>query len=147
MAKYGSDQVNIKFTTASATSLTLHDLGQYIDTFNGVKIEALTQEGHGFGDSWVEHLYTGIRRMDPVTVAGFYDNIAASGPNVMFGNASDIGSERRCEVNFAGTASNILQFAGLVMSYSRLPTRSELTRFELVFQPSGAVNTATNLVV
>ena len=40
------------------------------------------------GDAWIEQSYVGLRRVSPITIAGFYDDVAASGPVAILGNAS-----------------------------------------------------------
>lgn len=140
MANYGSPNVKLTFSSASGTTVT-HNLSNYIDTLNGFKINAMTQESHAFGDSWVENLYTGVKSADDITVGGFYDDVAASGPHALFGNTSDIGAERNCEIDFG--SSDIVAFKYIELSYQRTPNRGELTRWEMVMKVSGAVTTAT----
>lgn len=139
MAKYGSPSVLIGVTTASG-STALKDLTQFIDTINGFKINAATQESHTFGDSWVEHLYTGLRSMDDLTLGGFYDD-NASGPHAFMGQTSDVGSERQIELDFG--SSDIVHFNYILVSYARQPVRGELTKFEAVLKPTGAPTTST----
>jgi hypothetical protein len=119
----------------------MHDLSQYIREVGGVNIEALTQESHAFGDAWVEHLYTGVRRVNEITLSGYYDDAAATGPHALFGQTSDIGAEREIEFDFG--SSDIVHFDYLLASYNRMPVVGELTRFEATIRPTGAVTTAT----
>ena len=72
MAKYGSDDLGIKIGGT--------EMKNYIDTINDFAIEALLQEGTAFGDSWVEQLYTGIKKGSDLTLEGFYDDAATTGP-------------------------------------------------------------------
>ena len=147
MAKYGSNALAFSMTTASSTATAWRDLSNYIDTVNGHKIEALVAETHGFGDSWQETLFTGVKKMDDITLGGFFDDVATSGPHALLGQSSDPGAERRAKFDFASPTSELAQFACIVVSYARMPTRNELTRFEAVLRPSGAVNTATGTIV
>lgn len=141
MAKFGSDVIKFTVSSASGTTVT-HNLANYIDTINGFKLNSMLQESHAFGDAWVENLYTGIKSADDVTVGGFFDDVAASGPHALMGQTSDLGAERNCEIDFTGT-SDIVAFKYLLASYQRSPVRGELTRFEAVLKVSGAVTTAT----
>ena len=140
MAKYGFNQTLFGVTTASG-STTIKDLSQYVDTWSGADIEAILQESHTMGDSWKEFLYTNIRELKPITLDGFYDDVAASGPHAVFGQTSDLGAQRDAECDFG--ASDIIHFTYLLRSYKRQPTRNELTRYSAVLQPTGAVSTAT----
>ena len=146
MANRGQPDFAITVTTTSATA-AFRDISQQVLTFNGWNIEAVLQQSDAFGDAWREHLYTGIRQMDDLTLGGFYEDTAtATGVNAIFGNATDLGAEREMELN-AGLgvvgASEISHFDIIVKSYKRQPTRGELTAFELVVTPTGAVTTAT----
>ena len=139
MTKYGSPSVVIGVTTASG-STAIVDMSPYIETINGVKINAMTQETHTFGDSWVENMFTGVKSVDDITVGGFYDDIA-SGPHAYMGQTSDIGAKRQAEISFG--ASDLVHFSYVLLSYQRAPTRNELTRFESVWKITGAVTTAS----
>ena len=139
MAKYGSPSVLIGVSTASG-STAIKDLSQYIEEIDGVKINAMTQETHAFGDSWVKNAYTGVRGVEDMKLTGFYDD-AASGPHSFMGQTSDIGAERQFEIDFG--SSDIVHGSYVLLSYSRIPTRDELTRFEAEWQFTGAITTTT----
>lgn len=142
MANYGQPNVIISIGSASgAAAGALKDISQYVDTFNGVNIEAILQQSDAFGDSWVEQLYTGVRRINPVTLEGFYNDVAASGPHALMGQTSDLGADRLFEVDFG--SSDIVQCRMIITNYNRMPRRGELTRFSVTLTPTGAVTTAT----
>lgn len=139
MAKYGSPSLKFGVTTASGATAIV-DFSQYVDTINGFKINAMSAETHTFGDSWVENTFTGVRQVDDLTVAGFYDDIA-SGPHAYFGQTTDIGAERQFEIDFG--SSDIVHGSYILASYTRSPTRNELTRYEAVLKIHGTVTTTT----
>jgi hypothetical protein len=126
MAKTDFSLTGFKVTTVSATT-AYHDLSQYI-----------TEESHAMGDAWVEHLYTGMRRVTPITIGGFYDDVGASGPHAIFGQATDIGAERNVKLNL-GTTNAYPKFDVIVKRYTRKPVRGVLTKFEVELLPTGAV--------
>ena len=128
-------------TTASGTTVLIN-LSGYVDTFNGFKINAPTQETHGFGDAWVEHTFVGVRNIEPQTVGGFYNDVAASGPHVLFGTTS-VGQEREVELAFDSASGEIVHYDVIIKDYSIMPVRNELTRFEVTLQPTGSYTTAT----
>ena len=130
MAKYGSDDVGI--------SIASQNLSGYIDTFNGLEIEAMLQESHAFGDSWVEQLFSGVRRGNEFTVEGFYDDDAA-GPDATLGGTV-IGTAVAVVVTWGGSKTST--FSALVRAYRRLPSRGESTRFGATLVPSGAITEA-----
>ncbi len=123
-------------TTTSATS-AFHDLAGYIQTISGLNIEALTQESHSFGDTWVEHLFTGIKKADDVTIRGIYDDTASTGPNVIL---IGIGDQRTVEITWGSTKKST--FEAIIVSYERLAKLNELTMYECVLRPTGSVTEA-----
>ena len=131
MAKYGSSNLTI---TVEDSLGAAQDLSNYIDTINDVNIEALTQESTAFGDSWVENLATGVKKGNPVTVEGFYDDTALTGPDaVLIG----IGDTREVVITWGGAKTTT--FDAIIQNYTRRPTRNELTRFSCTLLPTGAV--------
>ena len=141
MAKVGSNVVNIKVTTASSTG-AYHDIRDYVRTISGLNVQALTQESEAFGDSWKEHLYTGMNGVDDITLGGYYDDVAASGPHAIFGAIAVLGAERVIKLNL-GTTNEYPKVDVIVAQYNRTPTVGELTGFELVLRPTGALTYAT----
>ena len=140
MTKYGSAAVKISITSASNTT-ALHDISQYVDEFNGVEIEAILQNSHAFGDAWEESLHVGVSKVNPLTIGGYYDDVAASGPHALFGQISQLGKKRTVEVDFG--ASDIVASTVVISKYSRAAKRGELTRYQVELQPSGAPTTAS----
>lgn len=137
MAKYGSSSIVIEIDSTEGG--TLSDISQYVQTINGVEVEAILQESHSFGDSWFEHLATGMRKMNPVVLGGFYDDTATTGPNAIFINVQDSPADatRTLKITWGGTKTTTVEV--WIQKYTRQATRNELTRFEATLQPSGAV--------
>lgn len=134
MAKYGSDDLSISVDDSGGTPV---DLTQYVQTINGLDIEALTEESHSFGDAWVEHLFTGIKRGNDLTIGGFYDDTASTGPDaVLIG----IGTTRTVTITWGGAKTS--SFEAIIINYRRNPVRNELTKYEAVLRPTGAVTEA-----
>ena len=125
MAKYGSDDVTI--------TVNAQDLSDYIDTFNGLDIEAMLQESHAFGDEWTEHLFSGVKKGNEITFAGFYDDVA-NGPDATL---DDLGATVPVVLAWGGTKTS--SFDALIRRYRRAPTRGESSRFEAALMPSGEI--------
>lgn len=139
MAKYGSNSVTINFDNSGGTPVNMSD---YILTINGVDIEAILEESHSFGKSWREFLATGIRQVGEITLGGFYDDTASSGPDAIF-NAVASGPSagtRTLQVVYGGGKSTSVEC--VIKAYNRRPVRGELTKFEVVLAPSGQVTEA-----
>ena len=145
MANVAQSDFVLQFSRSSSTVASsatgMLPLQNYVDTINGLKWTALTVQSDAFGDAWVENLWAGVRRHEPITFSGFYDDVAASGPHVLFGNASDIGAERYLEMSFG--SSDVRNGRAVVVSYQAMPVRGSLTRYEVELLPTGAYGTAT----
>ena len=100
-------------------------------------IETLIEESHAFGATWVENLYSGIRKGNPFTLSGFYDDTASTGPDVIF-NA--LGDTRTVTITWGG--SKTTEFECIITRYKRVPGRNKSTRYEVEFTPTGAVTEA-----
>lgn len=111
---------------------------QYIQEINGVSVQAVLEEdAHTFGDSWVEVLATGLKRMQPITFSGFYDDTASTGPNAVF---NSVGSTRTLAVTYGSTNKSTVET--VIQEYTRTPQRGRLTRFSVTVLPTGSVTEA-----
>lgn len=135
MANYGSDDLVIEVDDSVGGSLT--NIKAYIREIGGFKVEAILQQAHAFGDTWVEHLFTGLRQANAFAMRGFYDD-AAGGPDALF--AGHEGEVRSLRLTWGSTKTS--SFEVLIQSYERLPKVGELHGFEVMVQPTGAVTEA-----
>lgn len=131
MAKYTAANVVVEF---DETGGSLTDMSQYVQEINGIDIEMTLEESHTFGDSWVENLSAGLKKVAPVTLTGMYDDTATTGPDVIF-NA--LGATRTLKITWGGTKTTSVET--IIQKYSRKPARGTLTKFEVTLQPTGAV--------
>jgi hypothetical protein len=133
MAKYGSGSLVIEFDNSGGS---LVDMTQYVLEVNGVKISAILEESHTFGDTWFESLATGLSKLDDINIKGFYDDTATTGPNAIW-NA--IGNTTTRTIKFTWGGSKTTSVETIIMDYARLPKRGELTKFEVTLRPTGTV--------
>lgn len=136
MAKYGSNALTIEFDN---TTPALIDISNFITEMSGITLMDPTEESHAFGDSWVEHLYTGVVNGEDVSFSGFYDNTLPDGPNDIF---NDIGNSvtRTLRITWGGTKTTDVET--VIKSYNKSATRGELTKFEVVLAQTGAATEA-----
>lgn len=139
MAKYGSNSLKVEFDNSAGT---LVDMSNSIRTINGVRVEAILEESHAFGDAWFESLATGLRRMQDVELAGHYDDTAATGPDVIFNAVFSAPGDatRTLKVTWGGIKTTTVET--LIMAYERQAIVAELTKFTVVVRPTGAVTEA-----
>lgn len=134
MANFGSDDIVIVFDNSAGTTV---NVSQSIQELNGIDVEALIEESHTFGDSWVEQLAVGVNKVGDITVKGLYDDDSDTGFNSMFKN---IGETRTFSVTWGST--KITSVEVVIKNYRRLPARGTLTKAEAVLAPTGAVTEA-----
>lgn len=135
MATYGFDDLELEIDVAVGGALT--SLKAYVFEVGGLEIEAVLEDGHTAGDSWVERVATGLKDAKEFTLKGFYDDTATTGPDAML---VGIGEVRSFKFTWGGTKTSA--FECLIQKYSRLPAKGELTKFEVTLAPTGAVTEA-----
>jgi len=133
MAKYTAANVVIEFDNSGGT---LVDMSQYILELNGIDIESVLEESHTFGDSWVEQLNAGLKRLADVQLSGFYDDTASTGPDAIF-NAVGNTTTRTLKITWGSTKTTSVET--IIKNYRRIPSRGALTKFEVVLTPTGQV--------
>lgn len=131
MAKYSSKDLVITYGGT--------DMSQHVRSINGVEIEAILEEAHSFGDTWFESLATGLKRMNPIELGGFYDDTAVSGPDVKFGPTA-LGTSATLQITWGGTKSTSV--TAFVEKYTRGATLGGMTQYTVVLRPSGTVTEA-----
>ena len=141
MARYGGDVVSYKVTTTSATA-SFRDISQQVLEFSGLDLEALLEQGHTFGDAWEESAYTGMRKINEITMTAFWDDDTSTGVQGIFGNASDVGAERVMKINL-GTTNAYPKFDFIIRRVNKKPSVGALTKADIVIVPSGALTIAT----
>ncbi len=134
MANYGGDDIVIVFDNSAGTTV---NVSQSVLSLSGIDVEAILEESHTFGDSWVEQAAVGLNRASDVTVQGFYDDDADTGFNFMFKN---VGETRTLAVTWGSTKITSGEF--IIKNYRRMPSRGALTKAEAVLVATGALTEA-----
>jgi hypothetical protein len=109
----------------------------YLLRIGNVKVKAILAESHAFGDTWFEAISTGIKQMEPLTVGGFYDDAATTGPDAVF---SPIGTTVAIVITWGG--SKTTSFSAIIEDYDRKPNRGGMTEWDSVLRPTGTVTEA-----
>lgn len=129
MSKYSSKDLSL---TVGGTEMVQHLL-----RIGNVKLAALLQESHTFGDAWFEALSTGIKKLEDLVLGGFYDDAATTGPDVKF-NA--VGTTVAIVITWGG--SKTTSFSAVIESYERVPTKNQFTEYNVTLRPTGVVSEA-----
>lgn len=130
MALYGSDDVAIVFDNSAGTTVSVT---QSILSVSGIDVEAILEETHTFGDSWVEQSAVGLSRVGDITLQGNYDDDSDTGFNFMFKN---VGETRTIQILFG--AAKTFTAETVIKNYRRMPSRGALTKAEAVLSVTGA---------
>ena len=133
MAKYGPSDLIISVDDSGDSPVTVT---AFIDSQTAVEIEAIIEESHSFGKSWVEHLFTGIKRMSELSFTGFYDDAAANFDAIFVG----IGSTRSVVLTWG--SSKTTSFEAIITKYARNAQRNSSTRATASLMPTGTVTEA-----
>ena len=134
--KHSSSEITVTYDDAPGG--TGRAVTSYILTMGGVKITSNMQPSHALGDSWEESLPSGMAKVDPITLTGYWDDTATTGPHVVF-LAPDDGpqdSTRSLVIVFGN--SKTFSVETYLVSYAVLGRNGQLTEFEAVIQPTGA---------
>lgn len=134
MAKYGSASVTI--TMDDGPGGTGRVITPYVTSISGVKLEAITQQSNPFGVAWEQHTPTGVSKVPPITIQGFFDDTATVGPHVVF-IAPDDGPadlERSLVIVFGNSKTASME--GRLVSYEVLGKNGNLTEYAAVYQPN-----------
>lgn len=134
MAKYAASNIVIEVDNSGGS---LVDMSQHVQEINGIDIEAVTEESHTFGDSWVEHLFASLKRTADIVLTGMYDDAATTGPNVIF---NSLGDTRTFKITYGSTKTTSVE--AIITKYTRMPSRGALTKYSVTLRPTGAVTEA-----
>ena len=131
--------------SSSAITITLDDsagtaraITNHVLSMSAAELEALLQASTAYGDSFEEHLPTGMQRISPFDLTGFFDDTATTGPHVVMGtpDATPSTATRTLTLVFG----NAKTFAGecFVTKYSVLGKVGALSEFACHIQPTGS---------
>jgi hypothetical protein len=135
--KHGSAEITVSYDDAPGGSLRL--ITSYVLTMGGIKITSTMQVSTAFGDTIEKKLPTGVSKIDPVQLYGFWDDTAVVGPHVVFlaPDTSPQASTRSLAIVFGN--GKTWSSEGYLESYEVVGKAGALTEFNAVLiQNSGA---------
>ena len=139
MAKYSSSDFTVQVDNSSGSLVTLT---AYITAVSTFTVEASLTDSTTMGDSWQESLATGLRNGSELTISGLFDDTSSTGPDAVL-NAPFSGpavSTRSVVLTWGGSKTS--SFEAIIKSYQRSATANDLSTFECVLVPTGAVTEA-----
>jgi hypothetical protein len=107
MANYGSPSVKIEFDNAGGT---LVDMSAYCVKDFSINRKANTIDSTPYGEVWAQHIASGMKSMEPITLPVVYDDTATTGPEVIFYNAgAALASTRTFKITYGGTKTTSVE--------------------------------------
>lgn len=137
MANYGWPDLSVQVDSADAGSL--QEMKSHIRAITIGKQVRLTEENTVAGSTWEAHLLTAIRKMEPITLEGVYDDTASTGPKVVFGTSTH--AVTRSVVITLGSTNTISFEAWITEFEPGAPSKGKIT-YKAVLLPTGTVTNA-----
>lgn len=134
--KYGAESVTITYDDGPGG--TGRAVTGHIRTMSGAKITSAMQASAAFGDSWDEFLPSGRKRMEQITMRGYWDTTATTGPHVVFLDPDDGPQDSTRTLVLVFGDSKTLTVETYLVSYEVIAQEGQLTEFEAVIQPTGS---------
>jgi hypothetical protein len=134
--KYGSASVTVTYDDGpGGTGRAVTD---HILSMGGVKITSAMEESTAFGDSWREFTPSGMATLEPITLEGFWDTTATTGPHVVFLTPDDGPQDSTRTLVAVFGDSKTMTVETRLMSYEVVAQVGQLTRFRAELQPTAA---------
>jgi hypothetical protein len=133
----GSTSVSVSLTDSGATPRTISN---FIMELGGAEIEVELQSSEAFGDLWREFLPTGMRKVPPIAVKGFFDTTATTGPHVVMrpGDADALPTSTARVLVIVFGDSKTFTVSCWLNKYKAQANNGKLSGFESTLQPTGA---------
>jgi len=136
MAPYGSNSFSLQIDKSDGG--TLQDMTPYIESFGDININDGVIEKTPFGVTAAAYLAGVIKKYEPITVGGTYDDTATTGPNAVFGGTHAV--SRSAVITIGGTKT--ISGEVLLSNYKRAGKVGEYWQYSVDLQFTGTVTEA-----
>jgi hypothetical protein len=108
-------------------------------TIGGMKITSPLELATALGDSWDKNLPSGVQKVDPAKLTGFFDDTATTGTHVVLGTPDP--TPQTAPRAFIMVFGNSKTFTGtvFVQDYAVLAVAGKITKFEATLVFTGSV--------
>lgn len=135
--KHGSAEITIAYDDAPGG--TPRTITSFVLTMGAVKITSNMQANLPYGAAVEGMLPTGVSKIDKITLHGFWDDTATTGPHTVFKDPDDGPQDATRTLAIVFGNSKTWTSEGYLESYAVLGKAGALTEFEAVLQQnSGA---------
>ena len=133
--KYGAASVTVTYDDGPGGTGRI--ITGHVLTMSGVKITSALQPSHAFGDAWEEHTPSGLAKMEPMTLTGYWDTTATTGPHVVFIAPDDSPQDATRTLVVVFGDSKTMTVETYLVSFEVTGKNGALTEFTAVIQPTG----------
>jgi hypothetical protein len=134
--KFGSSSIVI--TLDDAPGGTARTITPYVTSIGGIKVSQITEKTNPFGTSHEENTPVGMQHVDDITIEGYYDTTATSGPHVVMGTPDDGPQDATRTFTFAPGDSKTFTMEVRLVDYSVIATNGNLTKYQATIRQAGA---------
>jgi hypothetical protein len=138
--KFGSSSVEIHLDDGPGG--TLRDITAYVTSIGGVKVSQITEKTNPFGTSHEENTPVGMQHVDDITIEGYYDTTATTGPHVVMGTPDDDPQDATRTFTFTPGDSKTFTMECRLVDYSVIATNGNLTKYQSTIRQAGAASWA-----
>lgn len=141
MAKISSVDIKLLISTTQGGAAST-DISTQVQSWNGLPIEMLTEEGHGYSHAWVFHESVKMRQMGDITISVFFD--AAGGTAWTILNTAQTASEhRKFRVELGGSGAPYKSADVWVATNNTTGDRGALIKSEFTLRLASTVTEGT----
>lgn len=134
--KYGAGSITITYDDAPGG--TPRAVTQHVLEMSGVKITSAQELSHAFGDTAEESTPAGLIKVDDITLGGFWDTTATTGPHAVFQAPDDDPQDPTRTLTIVFGDSKTFTVETRLMVYEVMGQNGNLTKFSAVIRPTGA---------
>jgi hypothetical protein len=88
--KHGSNEVIIEFEKADSVGSADTNITAYVTKLGDITLNKGAVESTPFGVSFPEYLAGVLKKYEPITLEGFYDDTATTGPDAIFNSVNAV---------------------------------------------------------
>lgn len=134
--KKGAPDIKILYDNIGGTPV---DISNKVRAINGVNVEHLQEESHGFGVAWFESAFVGVNRIEDITLDFHYEAGTSDDMHDLFSEIPTAATgTRTLAVEFGRTAGDKrFAFETKKLKYDRMPKLNALVGARAVLKATG----------
>lgn len=141
MAKISSVDVKLKVGTTQGGAAST-DISTQVLSWNGLPIEMLTEEGHGYSHSWVFHESVKMRQMGDITIQVFFDSAGGTAYTIL-NTAQAAAEHRKFRVELGGSGAPYKEADVWIAANNTSGERGALIKSEFTLRLASTVTEGT----